>query len=554
MKNVVLCIVGSTLLVTAGIAAGWYVGSPDEPHVEVEAPDPHAGHQHAEDEPHADEPDTAGGDQPLSAQALQNLGVTVAKVSLSDFVLSVRVQASVVDAPLNARPVTTELGGIVTELHVRPGQSVRPGTSLATLTRTAIPRPELPLVGALLPSLSEDLHDAVASYRNAITQRKIVNRELERVRRFTDTGTTNGLPILPRKTQIDLEYDLARAEQGLTNARREIERHGLTSAEIDALPRQGAVVANDVLWRRALAANGFWSEREDAVLAALPERLRRTPWVVGGLGELAAAGRSGDDLATVITATPALRDRFVEGLSLLLAGHSVAHVRLIAERGELEPVVSLRAPDGPPDWDVESIAVQPGQRVEAGAIAVVLHDARTMWIHVEPIGEEVAAVIAAFVEAVPLSAAPLLTKAGPELTGLTVDRLAIRGGRGTGAYIVCRNAPLETSGPTGTRTWGLREGLQYVVSVPATRMPQRFVLPAEAVVQQGAERVVLVQDGDAFVSHPVHVEYEDADVAVIANDGALEAGDPVAVTGAFALSLAQQGSPAADRHAGHGHD
>ena len=55
----------------------------------------------------------------------------------------------------------TALGGVVTELHVRTGRCVRPGEPIVTLARADIPRPELPLTGSLLPSLSEDFHSAV---------------------------------------------------------------------------------------------------------------------------------------------------------------------------------------------------------------------------------------------------------------------------------------------------------------------------------------------------------------------------------------------------------
>ena len=57
-----------------------------------------------------------------------------------------------------------------------------------------------------------------------------------------------------------------------------------------------------------------------------------------------------------------------------------------------------------------------------------------------------------------------------------------------------------------------------------------------------------------FRPQPVHVEYEDDRIVVLANDGSLFQGDPVVVRGAFALGLAlQAGSGAADPHAGHDH-
>ncbi len=540
MKGVIIQAAATGLLVAAGIAVGWFAAD--------------AGKAPAEDEKGA-----AAATPALSPQALANLGVTIEKVTLSDFVQTVRVQATVIDAPLNTRPVTTALGGVVTELHVRPGQFTGPGQPLVTLVRSDIARPELALTGALLPSLSEDFHTAVAAYRNATTGVAIVRSELLRVKAFTETGTDGGLPVLPRQTQIDLEYDLKRAEQQLTNARREIERHGLTGEEIDRIETAHETVGNDRLWRNALAANGFWGPNEDAVLAALPESLRSVAWVVGGLGELAAAGRSGPALARAVAAEPRLQPRFVEALCLLLNGNSVERVQLLAASGELDPVVVVRAPAGPTMWDVEDVLVRPGEQLAAGSALATLHDARTMWMRVEPIGDEVAAVTSAHATLTEITARPLLAGAGPELSGLHIDRIGTRGGeheRGARAFVVCQNELLrETADATAiSRTWKLREGLQYVIHVPAKTLEKRIVLPASAVIEQGVERVVLVKDGDAFRAQPVHVEFEDEAVAVIANDGALFAGDPVVVTGAFALGLSMGGSAGADPHAGHNHD
>ena len=53
--------------------------------------------------------------------------------------------------------------------------------------------------------------------------------------------------------------------------------------------------------------------------------------------------------------------------------------------------------------------------------------------------------------------------------------------------------------------------------------------------------------------HQVH-QRKEIQPAVVANDGALFEGDPVALTGAFALGLAlQQDTGAVDPHAGHNH-
>jgi hypothetical protein len=179
-----------------------------------------------------------------------------------------------------------------------------------------------------------------------------------------------------------------------------------------------------------------------------------------------------------------------------------------------------------------------------------------MWLGVAPLGEELGLVVGAYERGATLAARPLVPGTGPELGGLRIDRLDTRAGeetRGALAYIVCPNEAIGAPSAQ-TRSWRLRAGLRYLVLVPAEELAERFVLPAGAVADRGPDKVVFVADGDTFRAQPVHVEYEDDEVAVIANDGSIFPGDPVATSGAFALGLALEARPAgADPHAGHDH-
>jgi hypothetical protein len=180
-----------------------------------------------------------------------------------------------------------------------------------------------------------------------------------------------------------------------------------------------------------------------------------------------------------------------------------------------------------------------------------------MRLRLEPVGDELAHVARALEGGAVLSARPLLAGTGPELEGLRVDRLETRTAleeRGSVAWVTCANEAVPAAGEGGSRSWRLRVGLRYLVRVPVEVLEGRFVLPAGAVTDAGPEKVVFVQDGATFQARPVHVEYEDDEVAVVANDGSLFPGDPVALSGAFALGLALQGGGGAvDPHAGHSH-
>jgi len=489
----------------------------------------------------------AGG---LSSQALKNLNVTVKKVQLGEFTRHIHVQAMVVDRPQNSHPVTAHFGGIVTKLHVATGDVVAAGGPVATLVRDPIPRPELTLTADILTPVSERMHDGALGLRTAIAHRDIAKSELERVRPFVKEGA------VARQKLIDLEYALLRAERAVANARRELEWHGLTGAEIDSVGRGEPPPKGRSLWKRALQRNHLWGERQDALLAALPEGDRDLPWSVAAIGELSAAGLVTAELVEAVVAVPQLADHFVDTASLLLMGHSIAKVRTLGEAGALDAEVILRAPKGgAPDFDVAELAVRPGRRLQSGEPVALLHDARRMWLRVEPLGGEVRAVSGALGGKMQVRATPLLKGTGPVLEKLSLLRLDTRAGRderGSVAYAACDNEPLRAVGKA--RSWALRVGLRYIVEVPAETIENCFVLPASAVTTQGPEIVVFLPDGKTFHAEPVHLLFRDEEFAVVAADGSIAAGDMVVMTGAFGLGLALQDiGGAVDPHAGHNH-
>jgi hypothetical protein len=80
-----------------------------------------------------------------------------------------------------------------------------------------------------------------------------------------------------------------------------------------------------------------------------------------------------------------------------------------------------------------------------------------------------------------------------------------------------------------------------------------FVLPAGAVVREGPEAFVFVQNGDVFIRKPVRVLYEDRTDAVIANDGSITEADFVVKNQAAAINRALKAA-AGGGEGGHGHD
>ncbi len=497
---------------------------------------------------------TAAAPAALPPQALASMGVEVGPARRADFVRVVRVQAVVEDRPLNRRPVVAPLGGIVTAVHVRTADIAKAGAPLVTLARDPIPRPKPELTGSVLTPSSEEVHSSSAALRTALAQVAVSRSELERIRPFVENQT------LPRKTEIDLRYEVARQEQEAESARADLRAHGLTDAEIEAAGRGESPPSNLKLWRRALERNGLWGETAEALRQALRPEDRDLPWVVAAIGELSAAGLATEALRLAAAEEPEVVAHFAEVAGLLLEGMPIETVRVLAAQGALDPQLVVRAPAGDaPDWDVEDVAVRVGQRVEAGAEVLRLYDARVMALRVQPVGREIARVTEAMSDGATLRAVPLVAGSGPDLDAVRLERLAMQGGdadRGGLAYAAVENVPLPCAKGATCRSWQIRVGLRYLVEVPEERLPGRFVLPAEGLAWQGPTAVVFLRDGDLFRAQPVHLEYVDESVAVFADDGSVFDGDLVVQKGAFALGLALQqsgGGAAPDAHAGCSH-
>ncbi|MBD3674793.1 MAG: efflux RND transporter periplasmic adaptor subunit [Planctomycetaceae bacterium] len=104
-------------------------------------------------------------------------------------------------------------------------------------------------------------------------------------------------------------------------------------------------------------------------------------------------------------------------------------------------------------------------------------------------------------------------------------------------------------------SWKYRPGQRLQLLVPIEEWKNQFVLPVDAVTQEGAESFVFQQNGEHFDRIPVHVKYKDQRSAVIENDGSLFPGDIVARRGAHQMQMAlkNKSGGGVDPHAGHSH-
>ncbi len=541
------------LVLGVGLIGGFVAGK------QVSAP---GGGGHAEGEPAA-----AGGDAhashegaaALTPQTLANLGIETGELKATEFVRSREVAAVVVEPRGARRRAYAPVAGLLRRVLVRPGSVVKAGEPVAEILRDPFPRPTLTLTDSLLRSLDEEFHRAVADLRTSSLTLELARAELERVRKIIGASGTSG--SLPSKTEIDLQREARRAERSLENAREEARRHGLTVEEVAGIEAGTAPAPKAPDVHRVLDARLLWGPPADRVVALLPESVRSAPFIVALVGELFAAGLLSGELEDALRSRPGIRDAFADVAGLIQAGETVEGVLALEGGGGLRPTVLVRAPADAPDWDVISLDAVSGAHVSRGGEIATLLSSHRMALRLAPTGEDIVALERALAAGEVLVAEPLQPGAGPSLSGLRVTRFeppAQAGGLAS-PLIEFDNKPLtldaESAAPQA-RSWQFREGTRYRVAVPLERLPDRFVLPAEAIVTRGADQVIVVQEGRNWRQVPVRVEYLDARVAVVpVKNGGVFAGDRVVMRGAYALALALQAAAGGgvDPHAGHNH-
>jgi multidrug efflux pump subunit AcrA (membrane-fusion protein) len=226
---------------------------------------------------------------------------------------------------------------------------------------------------------------------------------------------------------------------------------------------------------------------------------------------------------------------------------------------------TIRAPArGEPDehpYHVQSIDVQLGQQVTAGDTLCVLADHCELYIEGTAFEADTPALREAIEAGTPMSADILVsTKREQAVEGLKLLYLSDQVDRESRAQHFYVKLPNEIvsdrrEGDQRFLQWRFRPGQRVELSLPVEKWTERIVVPAAAVVTDGAESYVYRQSGDSFERVPVHVEHRDNKSAVIKNDGAVFPGDVIAGNGAFQIQLAlknQSGAPI-DPHAGHNH-
>jgi multidrug efflux pump subunit AcrA (membrane-fusion protein) len=220
-----------------------------------------------------------------------------------------------------------------------------------------------------------------------------------------------------------------------------------------------------------------------------------------------------------------------------------------------------RAEEDEHPYHVQSIDVQLGQQVTAGDTLCVLADHCELYIEGTAFEADTPALREAIEAGTPVAADILVsTKREQAVEGLKLLYLADQVDRESRAQHFYVKLPNEIvsdrrDGDQRFLQWRFQPGQRVELSLPVEKWTERIVVPASAVVTDGAESYVYRQGGENFERVPVHVEHRDQKFVVIKNDGAVFPGDVVAGNGAFQIHLAlkNKSGGALDPHAGHNH-
>jgi cobalt-zinc-cadmium efflux system membrane fusion protein len=217
--------------------------------------------------------------------------------------------------------------------------------------------------------------------------------------------------------------------------------------------------------------------------------------------------------------------------------------------------------DGRPlAYEVEDLKVHLGEQVQAGQVLCLLANHRALYVEGRAFKQEAAdleraaqqgwPVRAAFAEDEAAAWPPLDSAFQVRYLANTVDPVS----RTFAFYLplVNQSRTYERDGRTFL-VWRFRPGQRVRLQVPVEEIADVFVLPAVAVVRDQAEVYAFRQNGDFFERRPVHVVFQDRDVAVIANDGSLGPGQYVARNAAATLNRILKAQTAGGGE-GHGHD
>jgi multidrug efflux pump subunit AcrA (membrane-fusion protein) len=453
----------------------------------------HAHHDHSEHATSADGHEHSDETSiELSPQARHNLRLEVKPAELGTFTKYVDVPGVISDWPGRTHiDVTSPLTGVINAIKVSQGELIRNGTPLFSLRLT-----------------HQDLVKTQEQFLAQLGQRDVEEREIERLSAIASSGAVAGKTLLNRK------YERDKLLANLRAARQSLLLHGLTLEQIDRIEKKRELVREVMVYAPELHEDD--SLHHDS--------------------QIDHAWKTEDN-------------------------HS--HIKLAAHNQAADHSHADRSDDVHVDVEflVTALDVNRGQSVNAGERLTRLSDYRFVLIEGHAFQRDSEVLRKAATDGLPLQAVLDATGSQPELIdGLRIVNIGNEIDRQTRAlpFFVSLSNEVERSEHRGKKhyaSWKYKPGQRLKVRIPTHSLDSVFVVPIDAVAQQGAERYLFVQNGGHFDRVAVNVVADDSLHAAIANDGQIRQGQRIAVRGASRLqtAMSSKAGGTVDPHAGHAH-
>ncbi|QDV56837.1 efflux RND transporter periplasmic adaptor subunit [Rosistilla oblonga] len=410
----------------------------------------------------------------ISVQARKNLRLTSQPARPQTYWRSLQIPGKLADRPgVSDRGVTSPAESVVTEIHISPGDAIRPGQRLFTLRL-----------------FSEYLQAAQTQLFKAKQETAIIQADIDRL----SDAVTSGAVV--RSKMIELQGNLRRQQILIEAARQDLRSRGLDSAQIEQIESGSFLSTIDV---RA------------------PEALPTVPLTETNADRVAR------------TIQPVQQARFDSS--------------------------SSRAPEFA--FEVQELLVELGQQVQAGQPLATLANHQALYVVGHAFKREAPFLEQAAQEgrAIDIEFADDATDQWPELQ----QRFEIRhlsnaidtNSRTFDFFIPLRNQSRAYQKAEQTfLVWRFRPGQRVRLHVPVEKLENVLVLPAAAVVRDGPEAYVFMQNGDLFKRLPVHVLHEDRQSIVLANDGSVTPGTYLAQNAAASLNRVLRSQAASGQQVG----
>lgn len=196
-----------------------------------------------------------------------------------------------------------------------------------------------------------------------------------------------------------------------------------------------------------------------------------------------------------------------------------------------------------PVFEVQELGVELGQQVQAGERLCTLSHHQSLFIEGRGFRQELPLLQKAAATSLPIQV-ELVEDARsdwntpiPPVVIHHISNTLDEKNRTVSFYLPLENQyrTYERDGDT-LFLWRFRPGQRVRLRVKVEQLTNVFVLPADAVVQEGPEFFVFRQNGDLFDRKPVHILYQTRAEAVVANDGSIPPGIYVAQSGAVQIN------------------